>query len=247
MPDLCIVVPVYNEYGSLGVFLSEWLPELQRAQLTFKMLFIDAGSTDGSQELLTEYARKHSEITLVVREKLPYGPSCHLGYEMALATGADWMLLIDSDGQCDCQYFLKLWALRSASKCVQAFRYRREDGLNRLLVSRALSIFVLLLSGRYIKDLNVPYRLIHRRVLAQVLHVMPADFEFTNVLLSYLCDRFFGMIWVPIVFRKRTAGCAKINAQKMMAGAIRFVPAFSAIRSSLNGKTQLDNPDLDSI
>lgn len=232
MLDLCMVVPLYNERGSLPGFFDEWLPEFRAAGINFKILLIDAGSNDGSLELISEYQKENKEITVEVRPKLPYGPSCLLGYQMAIESGAEYMILIDSDGQCNPTYFKTFWQLRSPDKCVQGFREKREDGLNRLFVSRVLSMLVCFLSGRYILDLNVPYRLIHRDMLARVIALIPPDFELTNVLLSYLCDYLYGMKWVAIVFRERTAGSAKMNAQKIMKGAIAFIPAFAKAKAA---------------
>src|SRR5262249_4934624 len=112
-------------------------------------------------------------------------------------------------------YFMKLWNARNTGEVVLGFRTRREDGWSRLLISRILSLVVLFTTGVWVRDSNVPYRLINRSLLERVLGGVPSDARFPNVLLSIEFTRWSHPVWVPIRFRKRSAGTSTVNLTKM--------------------------------
>ena len=51
-PDISIVVPLYNEEESLGE-LAAWIARVCRAEkLSYEIIFVDDGSTDGSWDVV---------------------------------------------------------------------------------------------------------------------------------------------------------------------------------------------------
>ena len=99
-----------------------------------------------------------------------HGRSCVRGYHTAVSWNAEWIFQIDSDGQCDPHYFPSLWDKRNEKRSVYGFRYKRDDGLKRLLISRVLTWFVYAATrGTWVRDPNVPYRLMHVSTMAQRL------------------------------------------------------------------------------
>jgi hypothetical protein len=72
-----------------------------------------------------------------------------------------------------------------------------------------------MLTGVWIRDSNVPYRLIHRPLLERVLGGIPEDARFPNVLLSIAIARDTPQVWLPIRFRDRSAGTSTVNLGKM--------------------------------
>ena len=65
--SLCVVIPVYNNSGSLPALISELQEVLNAfsARMTIKIIFIDDGSTDNSLEIIQEYVFQ-SEISAEV-------------------------------------------------------------------------------------------------------------------------------------------------------------------------------------
>ena len=59
---------------------------------------------------------------------------------MAAESDAEWILQIDSDGQCDPRFFQKFWALRDQADAVFGFRRIRQDGLERGTYFSVLSL-----------------------------------------------------------------------------------------------------------
>src|SRR5215467_324391 len=101
---LWIVMPVYNEQESVGGVFAEWLPALRQLGISFTLLALNDGSIDDTLAILQRVARANSEVEVVDKPNSGHGPTCIVGYRHALAAGAEWVLQIDSDGQCDPRY-----------------------------------------------------------------------------------------------------------------------------------------------
>ena len=78
MPDVSIVVPVFNEVDNLAPLVDE-LGDLMRSEpeTTFEVVLVDDGSTDGSLESLRDLAAQ-DERYRVVRHRLNAGQSAAL-------------------------------------------------------------------------------------------------------------------------------------------------------------------------
>lgn len=212
---LWVVMPVYNEEASIGRVFEEWLPALRRIGPELgelRILAINDGSRDGTLELLRAIERENPEVVVRDQANVGHGASCVAGYREALAAGADWVLQIDSDGQCDPRFFAALWEARRGHPVVFGYRARRDDGWARWAISRAVSVVGLVATGTWVGDANVPYRLMRREVLAGAIEELPADFHLTNVLLALRLQRLAGIHWVPIRFRERHGGTPTVRA-----------------------------------
>jgi glycosyltransferase involved in cell wall biosynthesis len=204
MATLWVIAPVFNEEQSLEALVRGWLPVL-RAVVGSDFIFclLNDGSTDGSLQIMTGLAAEYPELRLIDKTNTGHGPTCLRGYNLAIEAGAEWVLQIDSDGQCAPADFETFWRTRESCPVHYGYRRQREDGWVRRLISRVLVLFLFLLSGRWLKDPNGPYRLMRREALKSALPRIPADFRLANVLLSLLQDKNPGIQWQPISFLPR--------------------------------------------
>src|SRR4051812_24136494 len=115
---LYVIMPVYNEQACIIPVLEEWLTCLRACVPAFMLCVVNDGSTDATPELLRGFAENHPEIVLIDKPNTGHGQTCIYGYRLALQRGADWVLQIDSDGQCDPRYFPLLWEKRSSHPVV---------------------------------------------------------------------------------------------------------------------------------
>ena len=208
---LWIVMPVYNEQDSVSMVVDEWVPVLRSLRTPFVFAAIDDGSTDRTPEILNEKAKQNPEIKIYNKTNSGHGRSCILGYEEAVKAGADWILQIDSDGQCDPKYFPLFWSKRKDHNVLMGFRYYRKDGWLRFLVSRALTIVVFLAGRVWLWDPNVPYRLVTATAMRQSLQAVPNDFILSNILISARLKMRDRIKWIPIVFRDRNGGSPSVR------------------------------------
>ncbi|MDD5349519.1 MAG: glycosyltransferase family 2 protein [Chthoniobacteraceae bacterium] len=218
LPDLILVMPIYNEEANITQVISEWLPVLSNLGIRYELFAINDGSKDRTLPILQSLACEHpGNIVVIDKPNSGHGRSCRAGYERALERSARWILQIDSDGQCDPSYFPSFWSQREEADCVFGFRSTRGDGLVRKLISRSCGVLSSLVSGVNVRDANVPYRLMRNEALAQALPRVPADFDVQNIALTVALKRCQGIRWryVPIHFRDRQGGVNSINIRKI--------------------------------
>lgn len=199
-------MPVYNEAAALQAVVAEWLPVLEHCAADVTLCLIDDGSTDATPAVLRQLAREHPQIQVVTKANAGHGRTCLHGYRLAIARGARWILQIDSDGQCDPAGFAEFWGLRAEHPLVFGVRRVREDGRWRRAVSRLLALGAGVATGVWVRDPNVPYRLMKTTAVREVIDDVPDDVDLVNVYLAVALEARTGIRWVDIAFRERTAG-----------------------------------------
>lgn len=232
---LWVVMPVFNEEAAVAEVFAEWLPALRRLGVEFRVLAVNDGSTDSTPELLRAIAGANPEVDVHDRPNSGHGQSCAHGYRIALQRGADWVLQLDSDGQCDARFLPALWQASASHPVVFGHRLRRDDGWARWCISRAVSLVGVVAAGTWAADANVPYRLMRRDALERALAELPADFRLVNVLLALRFQRDGGIRWIPIRFRRRFGGSPSLAAS---AFARQGVMLFRQLRQEFGARAR---------
>lgn len=208
-PELLVVMPAYNEQASVRKVALEFFEEVENWTEDFAFLVLDDGSTDGTPRVLERVRERLGPRFEVIRHtNRGHGQSCLAGYRQAVERGIPYVLQIDSDGQCDPQYFFRFWRQREKTDVVYGLRTRRDDGLRRMIASMVLRMFLLLGFRTWCADSNVPYRLMRTATIAPLLDRIPPNFNLANIALALLLRRTEGVrhAYVPIRFRERYGG-----------------------------------------
>lgn len=91
MPLVSVIMPSLN----VGKYIHQCLKSVTNQTLKdLEILIIDAGSTDGTLEILEEYSKQDSRIKLIHSQKKSYGYQVNFGIEMA--TG-DYIGIVETD------------------------------------------------------------------------------------------------------------------------------------------------------
>src|ERR1700730_8227323 len=224
--ELVAVMPVYNEEANIAPVITEWLAAFGREGINARLLAVNDGSRDNTLSILQKLQTQFPDQLLVLdKPNSGHGRSCRVGYEAALQHNAPWILQIDSDGQCDPEFFPAFWANRNEADCVFGLRVTRGDGIVRKIVSKAASILTSLVTGRDLKDANVPYRMMKRAALEKALPSVPKNFDLQNIALTLALKRNPTLRWayVPIRFRARQGGTNSINLPKIAKMGFRML------------------------
>ncbi len=91
MPQISIIVPVYNSSGYLNKCIQSIL---QQTYADYELILVDDGSTDDSGLICDTYAADHKNIKVI--HKANSGPSDARNEGIAAASGM-WILFVDSD------------------------------------------------------------------------------------------------------------------------------------------------------
>ncbi|HWY39629.1 MAG TPA: glycosyltransferase family 2 protein [Chthoniobacterales bacterium] len=231
-PELAVVMPIYNEAANIGSVLEEWFACLDCVAPDFVFFAINDGSKDDTAVVLSSLGTLLGpRLRVVNKPNSGHGRSCRKGYDLALATGARWVFQIDSDGQCDPAFFETIYSERKGHDCVFGYRRTRDDGFGRLVITRSYRVLLWALTGAFMRDANVPYRLIRTNPLRLALRCVPADVDLQNIALTISLTRQPDVHWkdVPIHFRARQGGENSINYHKIAKMGARFLRDFQRI------------------
>ena len=165
-PNLSIILPVYNEVGSLERVVSEWDACLREIPGLYHVFIIcEDGSTDGTEELIVELERRYPILNNSVAGRRGYGRAVRDGIGL-LQT--DYALCIDSDGQIGPERMNQAWDLRSEDRFIMGWRSPRRDPLVRLIYSKLFKLYHRFLFPNQLHDPSCPFVFGHVKLLARV-------------------------------------------------------------------------------
>ena len=80
MPKVSVIMPSLN----VVQYIQECMESVVRQTLSdIEIICVDAGSTDGTLEILQEFAKKDQRISIIVSDKKSYGYQMNLGLKAA--------------------------------------------------------------------------------------------------------------------------------------------------------------------
>ncbi|MFO5528212.1 MAG: glycosyltransferase family 2 protein [Cuspidothrix sp.] len=152
LPDVSVVVPIKDEVESLPLLLEAISSTLTANELTYEIICIDDGSSDGSAEFLKEQAQIRTDLKAVILRR-NYGQTAAMSAGFNYAT-AKVIVTLDADLQNDPADIPMLLAkLDEGYDLVSGWRQNRQDGaLNRLLPSKIANWLIRRATSVYIHD-----------------------------------------------------------------------------------------------
>ncbi|NET64580.1 MAG: glycosyltransferase family 2 protein [Moorea sp. SIO1G6] len=135
-PDVSVVVPIYNEVESLPHLIHAIASTLTDTKLTYELICVDDGSTDGSTQLLKEQVLSRPDLRGVILRR-NYGQTAAMAAGFNYARGRA-IVTLDGDLQNDPADIPMLLAkLEEGYDLVSGWRKKRQDAaVTRLLPSK---------------------------------------------------------------------------------------------------------------
>ncbi|MBE9050051.1 glycosyltransferase family 2 protein [Nostocales cyanobacterium LEGE 11386] len=136
VPDVSVVVPVRDEVESLPILLEAIASSISNSNLSYEIICVDDGSTDGSAELLKEQAQIRTDLKAVILRR-NYGQTAAMAAGFNYANGKA-IVTLDADLQNDpADIPLLLAKLDEGYDLVSGWRHKRQDALvSRLIPSK---------------------------------------------------------------------------------------------------------------
>lgn len=141
MPEISVVIPVYNEEEVLPALFARLYPALDALGRTYEVLFVNDGSRDRSTALLRAQFQERPDVTRVI---LFNG---NFGQHMAIMAGFEHcrgqrVVTLDADLQNPPEEIGKLLArMDEGHDYVGSFRRMRQDAAWRRWASKAMNRF----------------------------------------------------------------------------------------------------------
>ncbi len=215
LPDVSIVIPVYNEEGGILSTLDQLQEILNSLPGKYEVIVVNDGSFDGTQKLLS--ARQ--DIYLIEHER-------NKGYGAALKTGIrharfSTIVITDADGTYPNQDIPTLLAFANEADMVVGARTGKKVQYSKLrkIPKWFLLRFAEWITKQPIPDLNSGLRVMHKPIVEKFLNILPDTFSFTTTITVALLTNNYVVKFVPINYYERT-GRSKI---KPIRDTLRFV------------------------
>lgn len=208
--DLSLVIPVYNEVENLALLLEEITAALSGRDLTYEVIFVDDGSSDGSFETLRTLAHEHPGV-VVIRFRRNFGQTAAFAAGFHHAQGAV-VITMDADRQNDpADIPAMLDKLDEGYDVVNGWRVKRKDPfLLRKLPSRLANWLIARASGVHLRDRGCSLRAFRAPVLRE-LHFYGEMHRFIPEMVNFAG---FSMAEVPVNHRSRVAGRSKYGLSR---------------------------------
>jgi undecaprenyl-phosphate 4-deoxy-4-formamido-L-arabinose transferase len=179
-PQVSVVVTVLDEAGTLDELYRRARAALEEARLSFELIFVDDGSTDGSFDLLAGFHERDARVR-VVRFKRTFGqhPAMHAG--MARARG-DIVVTMDADLQNAPEDIPRLVAaVESGPDVASGYRGGRHDSWGRTLPSRLINGMLRRFTKVEIADFGCAFNAYRRSAVVPMLGAIGKQ-KFTKAL-----------------------------------------------------------------
>jgi glycosyltransferase involved in cell wall biosynthesis len=182
-----IVIPVYNEEKNIRAIVEE----VRRSGISWDIVAVDDGSTDGSRELLEKLP-----VTLISHPvNLGYGAAVQTGLRHAVAAGYGTVVLMDADGQHIPSEIPNLLAAL-------------EKGADIVIGSRLLgnaSVYRIPFVRRMGSKFTSGFQAMRRNVAQFLAEEYPVNFPDAEVIISLGLKK-FRIAEIPARFRRREHG-----------------------------------------
>ena len=139
MPNISVVIPVYNEEPGLASLFARLYPALDALGRSYEIVFINDGSQDKSAALLREQFQKRPDVTRVILFSGNYGQHMAImaGFER---TRGDCVVTLDADLQNPPEEIARLIAeMDKGFDYVGSIRRKRQDFAWRRWASKAMN------------------------------------------------------------------------------------------------------------
>ena len=219
MPDLSLIIPVYNEAQNLPLLYDSIKQVLKPIKQKWEVVFVDDGSTDRTWEIINEMKNR---ITVL---KAVQSPPPH-GFGRAIIAGLDEMqgdavVLMMADESDDCRDVVRYWqGLNSGYDCVFGSRFLKGGGVIdypwlKLWINRCANLFIRVLFRIKPNDITNAFKAYRREVIAGCRPFLSPHFNLTVEIPLKAIVRGYTWTVIPVTWRNRRTGTAKLKINEM--------------------------------
>ena len=216
---LSVVIPVRDEERCIGSTVEHLHLELRLHNIAHEIIVVDDGSTDMTWKLLIDLQARLPELTPVKNEGLS-------GFGRAVIRGLDHMkgdavVIMMGDESDDCRDVVRYWQeLNRGWDCVFGSRFVRGGGVIdypkiKLFINRLANFFLKTLFAIRLNDTTNAFKAYRREVIEGCRPLISPHFNLTVELPLKAVVRGFSWTVIPITWRNRRTGEAKLKLREM--------------------------------
>ncbi|MCX6276272.1 MAG: glycosyltransferase family 2 protein [Bacteroidetes bacterium] len=223
MPQLSIIIPIYNEEGNIPKLFERLTNVLSVLQSDAEFIFINDGSVDGSIRLIKELASLHPGVRYINFAR-------NFGHQIAVTAGLDHCkgkaaIIIDADLQDPPELIAEMFQKWQEGYEVVYAKRRSREGESYLKKFTAKLFYRML---KKITSINIPvdtgdFRLIDRKII-DALKQMPEQQKFLRGQISWIG---FRQTFIEYDRDARYSGKTGYTFKKMIRLALDGITSFS--------------------
>ncbi|MFA5454269.1 MAG: glycosyltransferase family 2 protein [Sulfurimonas sp.] len=222
--QLSVIIPVHNEVESLDICYKRVTDVLKNIDLSYEILFIDDGSTDGSDLLLRKFALEDEQIMVIFLSR-------NFGKEAALSAGidhvsGDYTIILDADLQDPPELIPQMLKVQK-EKSVDVVLMRRKHRVGESYFKKQTAKWFYKILNR-LSSFDIPedigdFRLMNKKAI-DAMRKLPERNRYTKGLFAWI-----GMEIYILEYKRdsRVAGVAKQNYLKLFELAFEGISSFS--------------------
>ncbi len=164
--SLSIFFPCYNEVENLSSLTQKAVEVAASITNDYEIIIVDDGSNDATGELADELAQKYDGVIVIHHEKNKgYGAALQSGFRAATK---EFVFYTDGDGQFDISHLTEILPLIETADIVSCYRKNRQDNFLRKVNAFGWGIFVRLMLGLWLRDIDCAFKLYKRSIFDEI-------------------------------------------------------------------------------
>ncbi len=216
---LSVVIPARDEEGCVASTVKHLHIELELRGVPHEIVVVDDGSTDATWSILEQEAAGMPELRpLQNKGSHGFGRAIVCGLD---AARGDAVVIVMADESDDCRDVVRYWEkLNEGYDCVFGSRFTKGGGVIdypriKLILNRLANAFVRVLFGLSLNDTTNAFKAYRKTVIDGVRPILSPHFNITLELPLKAIVRGFSYTVIPITWRNRRHGVAKLKIKEM--------------------------------
>ncbi len=199
---ISVVLPALNEAANIEHTIQAVMNYMSDRhdsyEIDYEIIVVNDGSTDATADILTGLSQTNHRLQVVTHSKnLGYGSALRSGFDLA---SFEYIFLMDSDRQfdiADLDRFLPQLEINKELILI-GYRQKRADPIMRSLNAKAYHLFIQVLFGLSVKDMDCAFKLFPRRAYLDIQPVKANGALFSGELLIKWQLAGFKRIEIPV-------------------------------------------------
>lgn len=219
LEKLSVVIPARDEEAAIGPSVEHLHLELVMQNVPHEIVVVDDGSTDGTWAAVNELAKRISEVVPVRNEgSHGFGRAITAGFE---AMSGDAVVVMMADESDDPRDVVRYWeALNRGFDCAFGSRFLPGGGVIdyprfKLVLNRLANWVIRQLYRIELNDTTNAFKAYRREVIEGCRPILSPHFNLTVELPLKAIVRGYSWTTLPISWRNRRSGIAKLQLREM--------------------------------
>lgn len=216
-----IIMPAYNEEANIETTIRAAHQVLGRMGVEGEIVVANDGSLDGTLGLLERLVSELPNLVVVNHRK-------NMGYGAALksavqASRGEYVATIDSDGQFDISELPLFFGDRpNGDGVVTGYRKKKQDTAFRVAANRGLNMFITVLFGARLTDINCAFR-VYRGDVLRSINIESRGYQAPSEIIIKMMNLGVGIKEVAVSHYARNGGQSKLRPLRTIAQMSAFL------------------------